>query len=332
MATGESKPLVMTPFMCALSKMSTESAPIVFPGKYIVTAFVNRTLNTEDAYVVSKELAESGMFSWSGLIYYPLPKNVGYVRVGMVVKDQYWWAPAIEGTVLEVEISRSGDPIAVVYVASKVLRIGDKLGIMHGLKFTVGELLPYEVTVTSVVPEDEMPSIIDEKTGKEFKPNMLISTKNLARGLGGQVREMAAVTNIFDSIEAFRTKEMHRPRKAVVMSFEDQKRVTPRLPKGDVVVRGKRLTFTDTTKKLRTVRATYGIMRILQLRHIAALKHHYLSTVFRSITVPRGRYRMGTPRLSEGELLAIVMQNCTSVDRDRLRLPVPEAALDGEDS
>ncbi|OAP53871.1 hypothetical protein AYL99_11893 [Fonsecaea erecta] len=58
--TGESSPLVMTPFMCALWKMSTESAPIVFLGKHIVTAFMKWTLNREDACVVSKELAESG--------------------------------------------------------------------------------------------------------------------------------------------------------------------------------------------------------------------------------------------------------------------------------
>ncbi|KIW76867.1 hypothetical protein Z517_09311 [Fonsecaea pedrosoi CBS 271.37] len=173
---------------------------------------------------------------------------MGYVRAGMVVKDGL--------------------------LPSRVLKIGDKLGPMYGLKFTARELLPYDITVTSVVPEDEMPSIIDEVTGKEFKPNMLISTKNLARGLGGEIREMAAVTNMFDSIEAFRTKGMHQPRKAVVVSFEDQKRVGPRLPKGDVVVRGKRSTFTDTSKKVRTVRVTYGIIRVLQLRHITTIKHY----------------------------------------------------------
>ncbi|OAP53870.1 hypothetical protein AYL99_11892 [Fonsecaea erecta] len=90
------------------------------------------------------------------------------------------------------------------------------------------------------------------------------------------------------------------------MSFEDQKIVNPNLPKGDMIVRGKRLTFTDTNKKARTVRATYEIMRVLQLRHIAALKHHYPSMVFGSITIPKG------------ELVAIVMQNCTSVVMDAI--------------
>jgi len=66
----------------------------------------------------------------------------------------------------------------------------------------------------------------------------------------------------------------------------------------------------------RTVRATYGIMRVLQLRHMASLKHHYASTDFRSLTVPRGRYRQGTPRLSEGELISMMMQNIPSCVRD----------------
>jgi len=48
-------------------------------------------------------------------------------------------------------------------------------------------------------------------------------------------------------------------------------------------------------------------MRILRLRYVAALKHHYPSIDFFSNTVPRGRYKQGTPSLGEGELLSIMM-------------------------
>jgi hypothetical protein len=34
----------------------------------------------------------------------------------------------------------------------------------------------------------------------KFKPNLLLPTKNITRGLGGQIREMAAVTSMFMSI------------------------------------------------------------------------------------------------------------------------------------
>ena len=36
------------------------------------------------------------------------------------------------------------------------------------------------------------------------------------------------------------------------------------------------------------------------------------------MTVPRGRYRLGTPRLGEGELLAMLMQNMPSCVRDSM--------------
>lgn len=307
-AMGENKPLVMTPLTKMLTNVSTDEIPIVVPGKNIVTAFINRTLNTEDACTVSKELAESGMFAWSGYIDYPLPKDVGYVKVGMIVKDQYWWAPAIEGVIMDIRMSKVGDSIAVVYVGSKELRVGDKLGTAQGLKFTVGEILTY----------DKMPGIIEESTGKEFKPNLLISTKNLTRGLGGQIREMAAATSMFESIEAFRTKEMIKSKNPMVMSFEEQKAVEPILPNGIVVMNGKELTIKDTNGVMRTIKATYGIMRVMQLRHMSALKHHYPSTTFSSVTIPRGRYRLGTPRLSEGELLALIMQRCPATVRDAI--------------
>jgi len=85
---------------------------------------------------------------------------------------------------VEIRMSRMGEPIAVVYVASKELRVGDKLGTAHGIKFMVREIIPYS----------QMPGIIDKTISKEFKPNLLISTKNLTRGLGGQIKEMTVAT------------------------------------------------------------------------------------------------------------------------------------------
>ncbi|KAL9122249.1 MAG: hypothetical protein Q9187_001201 [Circinaria calcarea] len=302
-AMGENRPLAITPFMDAVTQHSTDECRITIPGKYVVAAFINRYLNTEDACTVSKEFAESGAFSWSGYINYPLPRDPGNIRIGMVLKDQWWWTPAIEGTIVNVNMSKVGDSIATVYVASTKLEIGDKLGTAHGLKFTVGEKIAYgssirtshgstcadasTIVVGDIIPENDMPSIIDPVTGKEFKPNLLLSTKNITRGLGGQIREMAAVTNMFSSVYAFRNMEESVATK--VISFEDQKRVEPKLPNGYVVVNGKKLKFMDTTGTERVVKATYGIMRVLQLRHIAALKHHYPSTNFVSITIPKGR-------------------------------------------
>ncbi|KAK2591530.1 hypothetical protein QQS21_010780 [Conoideocrella luteorostrata] len=250
-------------------------------------------------------------------------------------------APAIDGTIMDVRMSKVGDSIAVIFVGSKELKVGDKLGgTSQGLKFTVGEILPYE----------EMPGIVEKSTGRIIKPNLLISTKNITRGLGGQLREMTAATSMFDSIESFRTTEIQKTKNPTVLSFEDQKKIKVNLPSGTIVVNGKSLTIKDTDGSMRKIKATYGIMRVMQLRHISALKHHYPSTTFRSITVPRGRYRLGTPRLSEGELMAMIMQRCVPrqrerrrdpgqprgfhrllrlwVDYRRVRLPVPQASSD----
>ena len=62
-------------------------------------------------------------------------------------------------------MSKDGDSIAVVYLVCMRLMVAEKLATYHGLKFTVGELVPYKVTVTNVMPMESMPRIIDEASG-----------------------------------------------------------------------------------------------------------------------------------------------------------------------
>ena len=84
---GNNIPLLMTPMSQMITAESPDECTLAIPGRNVVTAFINRTLNTEDACTVSKEFSESGEFAWRGYINYPLPKDAGYVRVGMRVKD-----------------------------------------------------------------------------------------------------------------------------------------------------------------------------------------------------------------------------------------------------
>lgn len=104
------------------------------PGEVRVTAFINRYLNTEDACVVSKEWAESGAMSWAGYINYILPEKVCHIRIDMVFKDEWWWKPAMEGTVVDLRMSRTGESYAVIHRASKSITVGDKIGGRHGVK------------------------------------------------------------------------------------------------------------------------------------------------------------------------------------------------------
>ena len=300
---GPSEGIIRTPYADAILTASTPECKIVFPGRPVVVGFINRYLNTEDACTVSKEWAESGAMGWRGVINYPLPNGV-MVKKGMMLKDQAWWKPAIEGTVVDITPTKLGDMNIIVLVGSIKLKVGDKLGGWHGVKFTIGEILESK----------DMPGIIDKKTGREFKPNVLLSTKNIARGIGGLIREMSATTDLFESIQSFRG--FQEPSGITTLTFEDEKKVVPKLRSGTVIVNGRELTFEEEDKTKRVVKASYGIMTILQLRHVASLKHHYPSKVYWSVTVPRGRYRQGTPRTGEAELMSMMMQCLPACVRD----------------
>lgn len=303
-ALGSTEPLLTTSVLDAITSQFPDGQRYSTPGRNVVVAFINRYLNSEEACSVSRGWATSGATAWSGYINYPLPNNVGFVKKGMRLMDQDWWKPGIEGTIIDVRMSQTANPYVVVQVGSKTLEIGDKIANGHGLKFTVGEL----------VEDKDMPEILDERTNETFKPNILLSTKNLTRGLGGTIREMATATSLFDSIGSFRA--MHRPTGKRVFSFDDEKNVEAKLLNGPVMMNGTMLKVREGNGSTRTIRASYGIMRVVQLRHLAALKHHYPSTIFSSLTVPRGRFRQGTPRVGEGELLAMMMQDMTANVRD----------------
>lgn len=124
---------------------------------------------------------------WLGHIDYPLPRDVGYIRPATKVKNQYWWAPAVKETVVYIKMSKVGESFAIIYRSSRTLGVGDKLGTAQELKVTVEELLPYEVTVTDITPEDEIPGIIDEKTGREFSRICSSARRTSRAGLGAKL-------------------------------------------------------------------------------------------------------------------------------------------------
>jgi len=294
---GRSDPIIKTAVMDAITNKSSAECEITIPGKNIVTAFINRKLNTEDACTISKELAESGAFAWSGYIDYPLPLvTSGKIEPGMIIENEPWWKPAMKGQVVKVFMNKNGGLNATIAIFSKEISIGDKLATWHGIKFTVGE----------IVPLSQMPLLIDTVTGEKIRPNMLVSTKNLTRGLGGQVREMSATTSLFKDIISFRVGS--KPVGKTVLSQTDENAIKPVIPTAYVTANGNKIVFEDGIVGKRTVKCNYGIMRVQQLRHVSALKQHYPSSATNSITVPRGRYRSGTPRTGETELLSMMMQ------------------------
>lgn len=75
-----------------------------------------------------------------------------------------------------------------VLLGNTKLEIGDKLATWHELEFTVDSLMSYKYKL----------ELEDVTSGQKFKPNIIISMKNLNRGIGGQIREMSAYTKRFD--------------------------------------------------------------------------------------------------------------------------------------
>lgn len=131
-----------------------------------------------------------------------------------------------------------------------------------------------------------MPRIRNEQTGEIVVPNVLLSTKNIPGGLGGVNMEMSAITNLFGSVSSFETWSGPKPTRT--FAFEEEMEVEPKLPSGVVMMIGQDLEFTDSGIGKRTVKCSYGIMRVLQLRHISALKQHYSSTIYKSFrTLPK---------------------------------------------
>ncbi len=301
---GTQTPLVMTSFTDSILSAQTSECQITMPDKSMIVAFVNTTSNTEDACVVAEEVADSGLFSWYGYINYPVPSDCGHVRPGTKLLNQDWWKPSLEGVVVSMFMSKTGYQYAVVVVGSKRLEVGDKLATAHGLKFTVGQKMS----------QKDMPVLVDTNSGEQFKPSMLISTKNVTRGLGGQCRQMSASMSLFKSVRSFRSLDTPQGRR--VFSPRDEREVPPLLPTAYVTMNGSVLQFLEKNGTKRQVKCNYGIMSTLQLRHISALKQHYPSTVTESILVPRGRYRRGTPRLGETELVSMMMQGLNSCVRD----------------
>ena len=77
-----------------------------------------------------------------------------------------------------------------------------------------------------------------------------------------QIREMATTTSMFGSTNEFRTRGMSKPRTSSPLSFDDKK-ILPKLPSGEILVRGKRLTITDINGCERVIKASYGIARTM---------------------------------------------------------------------
>jgi hypothetical protein len=92
------------------------------------------------------------------------------------------------------QIASFGAHCIIVDLFANSIAVGDKIAAAHWLKFTIGEILD----------DHEVPLIMDKVTGKAFRPNLLLSSKSMGRGMGRQIREMAAIMDISECVESYR--------------------------------------------------------------------------------------------------------------------------------
>lgn len=142
------------------------------------------------------------------------------------------------------------------------MRLGDKPGTNQGLKFTVGK----------VVEDKGMPTVVDPVTGESFKPNLLVSTKNINRDIGGQLAEFMHVTRMCGSIANFRVRrESRRPQQGgdSLSSLDLDSSLPVAVLFHDSLLGEHMAVSSDERPPSSTsVMATYCILSIVQYRHV----------------------------------------------------------------
>lgn len=164
--------LIKTSFMDMVLNHSVGTNLISLPGTHVVVGFINRYLNMEDGCCVSKERAESGILTWSRVHQLPPAAGRGARQGRHVNQGQVLVEARHRRHSARRKHEQDRGRACCTHVGAKKLEIGDRLGVAHGLNFTVADIIPLA----------DMPRIVNEQTEEVIVPNLLLSTKNLTRG------------------------------------------------------------------------------------------------------------------------------------------------------
>jgi hypothetical protein len=315
-------PCVTTPFGMRIISTVHNREDMSMPHIMAVAAFINVWENTEDACVVSTSFSNSPHMMWKAYVDYPLPSDEPMRNVIENITSRPYWKPDVEGECMRVFMTTDKQPFARTFVACDKLKRGDKLATQHGLKFTVG----------AIMDDEKMVLLMDTDTKEMFKADILLSTKNMARGMGGQLREMAAAMSVYPTVADFRNRpaQMRAEGKlSSTVTVEDRVAVMdpattiglkPIIRTAMILdpVTSEPITMKNAKGEIVNMRCSYGIVQIMRLKQVAAMKAHYPAEPIKSMMVPKGRYKSGTPRLGEGEILAMHMANLHNCISDAL--------------
>ncbi|KAM0278758.1 hypothetical protein ACHAPQ_006026 [Fusarium lateritium] len=115
-----------------------------------------------------------------------------------------------------------------------------------------------------MVPYDKMPGILDHRTGKKLKSNLLLSTKNLSRGLARRPAQGHSGSDIHIRVDILvqdRGDDQDPEPKGITPVDKRKQDVLP--PKDEVLINSKTIGFGNTTGEVRMVNTSYGIIRVI---------------------------------------------------------------------
>ena len=298
-------PVVVTPLGKAV--MDASRSPIVpeMPGINVIVAYINSKYTYEDSVIVSDALQNSGVAATIGEVVHPIPSDVANPMIGSTLSTSthLWWRPCENGYAKKVGMNKANMRYVVAAVNGVGLCPGDKVATTHGQK----------QTVSKVVKAEWMPLCTDVRTGKSFRPHILVAASSVHnRATLGQILEARAGAAAVD-VSTFDPLKTYPPYVTSVLG-DDGMGLPPAM-----------CTFTNMGSNQKTVmsvtdpstpcKADYGVIRLNVLIHLVRDKQQFASSVPRAPVSESSRLRGSPVRIAEMDLLMMQcrgLQHCVS--------------------
>ncbi|GKT81153.1 ruvB-like helicase 1 [Colletotrichum tofieldiae] len=137
----------------------------------------------------------------------------------------------------------------------KNLEIRDKLATWRGVKFTVGSMIPFQ----------QVQQLENTETDERFRPDIIVSTKNLTRGMRGKLREMSVCISMFKNMLSFRLGSLKDDVKTTI-SHNRNIKSTVKLPSAYLLSNGHRIVIKENSETTMVIKCSYVIARVMNLR------------------------------------------------------------------
>lgn len=312
-------PLCRTPILFHIYSRIKDTEVIDFPGVNVICLYTNLPGNYEDSVIVSR--GASTKLAHEGYVIHPVPPGVETLKEGQTIETSTtWWRPSVPGTVVGEGVSRAKRRYVRASIGPHPVTVGDKLATWHGQKFTV----------SSVVPNSQMPLCTDCRSGRMFRPDVLIACASVHnRATIGQVVESCVTLDLILQNSAVKDVPAEP---GVVPQFQEGYTYDTEIEcaeasgvyvtaehtcDGALLSKSHTCTYelgpsTPTVCDVVTgtgtkIKCDYGCCRLLLTSHLVRDKQHYMNEIPRGLGQRRGRLNGSSVRIGEMEIQAMLM-------------------------